>query len=158
MAIGFTPHAYETTGNAQTWRTPTETLHPECEKDRRRRERERRSREEYNCGSVQPCKIDSAISSTCSVNLALAMAKDSRKKVGILDLDIFGPSIPTLMALNHGGEPELTKSKLSSTACSTKLKNTSRRVGPSDEPWNSLHVYGFPSAPKRGLEIGRAHV
>ena len=57
------------------------------------------------------------------VNLALAMAKGSRKKVGILDLDIFGPSIPTLMALNHGEEPGLTTSKFISIACSTKLKN-----------------------------------
>ena len=36
------------------------------------------------------------------------MARTSRKKVGILDLDIFGPSIPTLMGLNRGEEPGLT--------------------------------------------------
>ncbi|KAF9788243.1 P-loop containing nucleoside triphosphate hydrolase protein [Thelephora terrestris] len=46
--------------------------------------------------------------STVAVNLALAMAKSGSKRVGILDLDIFGPSIPTLMGLNHREEPELT--------------------------------------------------
>lgn len=46
--------------------------------------------------------------STVAVNLALAMARSGHKRVGILDLDIFGPSVPTLMGLNHGEEPELT--------------------------------------------------
>jgi len=52
--------------------------------------------------------------STVSVNLAfaLAMLKDTdsqaRLRVGILDLDIFGPSIPTLMGLTKAGEPDLT--------------------------------------------------
>ncbi|KAF8758508.1 WD40 repeats protein [Rhizoctonia solani] len=46
--------------------------------------------------------------STVSVNLALALAKYGR--VGLLDLDIFGPSIPKLMGLEGLGEPELTKS------------------------------------------------
>ncbi|KAF8610168.1 P-loop containing nucleoside triphosphate hydrolase protein [Ceratobasidium sp. AG-I] len=45
--------------------------------------------------------------STVSVNLALALAKYGR--VGLLDLDIFGPSIPKLMGLEGIGEPELTK-------------------------------------------------
>ncbi|KAF9178235.1 hypothetical protein BGZ51_008013 [Haplosporangium sp. Z 767] len=43
--------------------------------------------------------------STTSVNLALAIA-GMNKRVGLLDADIFGPSIPRLM--NLSGEPELT--------------------------------------------------
>jgi ATP-binding protein involved in chromosome partitioning len=47
------------------------------------------------------------------VNLAfsLSLLRDQtsrRLRVGILDLDIFGPSVPTLMGLQHTGEPELT--------------------------------------------------
>ncbi|KAG7440503.1 P-loop containing nucleoside triphosphate hydrolase protein [Guyanagaster necrorhizus] len=49
--------------------------------------------------------------STVTVNLAFALAMlPSRLRVGILDLDIFGPSIPTLMGLVHAGEPHLTES------------------------------------------------
>ncbi|KAI8979407.1 P-loop containing nucleoside triphosphate hydrolase protein [Mycotypha africana] len=44
--------------------------------------------------------------STTAVNIALAAAA-FRQKVGILDADIFGPSIPKLMNLK--GEPDLTE-------------------------------------------------
>ena len=50
------------------------------------------------------------------MNLAFALAmqqnplRKSRLRVGVLDLDIFGPSIPTLMGLQNSGEPELTSS------------------------------------------------
>ncbi|KAF2670059.1 P-loop containing nucleoside triphosphate hydrolase protein [Microthyrium microscopicum] len=44
--------------------------------------------------------------STIAVNLALAFAKRGLR-AGILDTDIFGPSIPTLM--NLSGEPRLTE-------------------------------------------------
>lgn len=43
------------------------------------------------------------------VNLALAMAQKG-KRVGILDTDIFGPSIPRLLSLS--GEPRTNESTL----------------------------------------------
>ncbi|KAH9949744.1 P-loop containing nucleoside triphosphate hydrolase protein [Amylocystis lapponica] len=52
--------------------------------------------------------------STVAVNLAfsLAMRKDPetglRPRVGVLDLDIFGPSIPKLLGLESSDEPHLT--------------------------------------------------
>uniref|UniRef100_A0A8C3B5D3 Nucleotide binding protein like n=1 Tax=Cairina moschata TaxID=8855 RepID=A0A8C3B5D3_CAIMO len=45
--------------------------------------------------------------STAAVNIALALAaNDSKKEVGLLDADIYGPSIPKMMNLK--GNPELT--------------------------------------------------
>ncbi|KAF6752895.1 P-loop containing nucleoside triphosphate hydrolase protein [Ephemerocybe angulata] len=52
--------------------------------------------------------------STVAVNMAFALAMqknpqtNARLRVGILDLDIFGPSVPTLMGLTKVGEPDLT--------------------------------------------------
>ncbi|EAU86037.2 mrp protein [Coprinopsis cinerea okayama7 len=52
--------------------------------------------------------------STVAVNLAFALgllqnpSTHRRLRVGVLDLDIFGPSIPTLMGLTKAGEPDLT--------------------------------------------------
>lgn len=44
-----------------------------------------------------------------AVNLALALAAlPNRPRIGLLDLDIFGPSIPKLMGLEGVGEPLLT--------------------------------------------------
>jgi len=49
-----------------------------------------------------------------AVNLAFALSLRKNRhtkaplRVGILDLDIFGPSIPTLMGLQNAGEPALT--------------------------------------------------
>lgn len=49
--------------------------------------------------------------STTAVNLALGIAaNDSSKSVGLLDADIYGPSIPKLMNLR--GNPELTDKNL----------------------------------------------
>jgi len=47
--------------------------------------------------------------STVAVNLAVAAAR-SGLRVGLLDLDIFGPSIPTMMGTG-GGKPQLTPTK-----------------------------------------------
>ena len=52
----------------------------------------------------------------CQVNLAFSVAMQRppslgrRICVGVLDLDIFGPSVPTLMGLQHMDEPPLTSS------------------------------------------------
>ncbi|KAF9077847.1 P-loop containing nucleoside triphosphate hydrolase protein [Rhodocollybia butyracea] len=49
--------------------------------------------------------------STVAVNLAVSLSLlPQRLRVGILDLDVFGPSIPTLMGLKGIDEPELTQS------------------------------------------------
>nr|XP_004661914.2 iron-sulfur protein NUBPL [Jaculus jaculus] len=49
--------------------------------------------------------------STTAVNLALALAaNDSSKAVGLLDVDVYGPSIPKMMNLK--GSPELSQNNL----------------------------------------------
>ncbi len=47
--------------------------------------------------------------STTAVNLALALARDS--KVGVLDADIYGPSVPTLLGAPAGARPEIRDGK-----------------------------------------------
>jgi hypothetical protein len=48
-------------------------------------------------------------------NLAMALAmQPSRPKVGLLDLDIFGPSVPRIMGLTDAPEPEVNKCTLAS--------------------------------------------
>ena len=46
-------------------------------------------------------------------NLALSLLSTSQlarpPRIGLLDLDIFGPSVPKLMGLENAGDPELSK-------------------------------------------------
>ena len=65
-------------------------------------------------GNSLPCQRLIYRLSSITVNLAfaLAMHRDAASgfvpRVGILDLDIFGPSIPKLMGLENMPEPHLT--------------------------------------------------
>lgn len=58
------------------------------------------------------CKSEQVLITSSPVNLALSFARRGIK-TGILDTDIFGPSIPTL--LNLSGEPRLDESELAHT-------------------------------------------
>ncbi|KAK4634788.1 Iron-sulfur protein IND1 [Fulvia fulva] len=79
--------------------------------------------------------------STISTNLALAMARRGLR-TGILDTDIYGPSIPTLLNL-EGFEPELDSSNrlLPLTAYGVKAMSMGFLV-PQDSPiaWRGLMV------------------
>ncbi|KAI4519614.1 P-loop containing nucleoside triphosphate hydrolase protein [Schizophyllum commune Tattone D] len=46
--------------------------------------------------------------STIAANLAATLASHLQLRVGLLDLDVFGPSVPTLLGLHDAFEPELT--------------------------------------------------
>ncbi|XP_021279588.1 iron-sulfur protein NUBPL isoform X1 [Herrania umbratica] len=45
--------------------------------------------------------------STTAVNLAVALANKCQLKVGLLDADVYGPSVPTMMRINQ--KPEVTR-------------------------------------------------
>ncbi|EXJ93084.1 ATP-binding protein [Capronia epimyces CBS 606.96] len=62
--------------------------------------------------------------STLAVNLALALSRHGFRS-GILDTDIFGPSIPTLLGLSNAGEPKLTPSNMLVPLTSYGLKSMS---------------------------------
>lgn len=47
--------------------------------------------------------------STTAVNLAVALANKCQLMVGLLDADVYGPSIPTMMKLH--GKPEVSEGK-----------------------------------------------
>lgn len=44
---------------------------------------------------------------TFAVNLAVALANKCQLKVGLLDADVYGPSIPTMMNIHQ--KPEVSK-------------------------------------------------
>jgi hypothetical protein len=54
-----------------------------------------------------------------AVNIAVALAKEFKLKVGLLDADIYGPSIPTMMHLDEKPEVSegITISSTSLTMC-----------------------------------------
>lgn len=65
--------------------------------------------------SLPKYRFETNLASSISVNLALAFARRG-VRAGILDTDIYGPSIPSL--LNLSGEPRLDEStRLSALEC-----------------------------------------
>jgi hypothetical protein len=85
-----------------------------------------------------------------SVNLAFALAllrnssSNYRLRVGILDLDIFGPSIPTLMGLQKSEEPRLTSCKAPCRQClCSRLPRSSWRYRPACQPRSAYDVHGL---------------
>lgn len=60
------------------------------------------------------------------VNIALAAA-GMKQRVGILDADIFGPSVPKLMNLK--GEPELTETGNGKISCRKMPSYSPSRIG-----------------------------
>ena len=70
-----------------------------------------------------------------AANLALALAQTAGKpkRIGLLDLDIFGPSVPKLMGLEGAGEPELTTSA---------FQRDARKLQPRNGAWMAMCRYG----------------
>ncbi|KAJ3710719.1 P-loop containing nucleoside triphosphate hydrolase protein [Lentinula raphanica] len=62
--------------------------------------------------------------STIATNLAVSLSLlPQRLRVGILDLDVFGPSIPTLMGLKNVEEPGLTQGQSSPSGALIPITN-----------------------------------
>lgn len=94
--------------------------------------------------------------STIAVNLAFSLAMLShRPRVGILDLDIFGPSIPTLMGLQHSDDPHLTSGSCSGTHPELPGDSvTSWSSRSYNKSWHSYNVYGLP-CPSATIQLHR---
>ncbi len=78
--------------------------------------------------------------STIAVNLALAFARHGHRS-GVLDTDIFGPSIPTLLDLS--GEPRLSASMIELMECAISYNHANRRI--TDNQLVPLSNYGIKS-------------
>ena len=98
------------------------------------------------CGDLTPLEV----------NLAFSIASRKRARVGVLDLDIFGPSVPKLLGLETAGEPHLTSSsslaRLLLLACVTLafarrqlvLSSPSPITASLQCPWGSCSLVPMP--------------
>jgi hypothetical protein len=148
------------TGSPEAWRTPddaasrspTKARHPARQKGRRCCQWQRRRGQEHRRRSV-PTSLFSrvAIQHPLKVNLAFSIASRKRARVGVLDLDIFGPSVPKLLGLESAGEPHLTPSSsltpLSFHACVTLAfaRRQLARLSPSPITASLQCLWGFSS-------------
>ncbi len=80
--------------------------------------------------------------STIAVNLALAFARLGHRS-GVLDADLFGPSIPTL--LNLSGEPRLSARMFAPPPPSKRLRKEGGKLSVTDNQLIPLSNYGVKS-------------
>ncbi|RMD44028.1 hypothetical protein DV735_g1074, partial [Chaetothyriales sp. CBS 134920] len=87
--------------------------------------------------------------STVSVNLALAFSRTTTTtagqnylRVGLLDADIFGPSVPTLLGLDHAGLPDVDSRGRLVPLTAWGLQSMSMGAADTDGPvaWRGLMV------------------
>ena len=120
LSVGPASPLKSSSADAPAGRTNPKETHTTRLKSPRSRQRQGRRREEHHrrfARHVSRLRVVCSCTPSHPVNLAfaLAMRKPSslgrRLRVGILDLDIFGPSVPTLMGLQHSDEPALTSGR-----------------------------------------------
>lgn len=90
--------------------TAAKTKHQRCQEGYSCVISEGRRWKKHSCWSVQKCRyvLYMLILTFAAANLSLAFARLGHRS-GILDVDIFGPSIPTLFKLHE--EPRLSQSR-----------------------------------------------
>ena len=67
------------------------------------------------CGETlhRHCSLTASVEA--AVNLAVALAREDGFKVGLLDADVYGPSVPRMMNLQ--GEPQVMAGEQTSACC-----------------------------------------
>lgn len=81
--------------------------------------------------------------STTSVNLALALQRKSGRKVGLLDADVYGPSIPCMMNLDQ--RPFIHDETVKEPICPAFLLQSlnfffAEQDGTSRKLWSQMYV------------------
>lgn len=77
-----------------------------------------------------------------------------RLRVGILDLDVFGPSVPTLMGLLRAEGPRLTPCTCISMVLDYATYCISWCYHPNYQPWTPNNVNGLPPSSSTHLFAG----
>ena len=95
-------------------------------------------------------KLDIPAHTDHAANLALALSQTANlnrpPRIGLLDLDIFGPSVPKLFGLEDAGDVELTDGPLPLLSFSIwKRVLTGREQADTiTQPWYTNHVHRLP--------------
>jgi len=96
--------------------------------------------------------------STIAVNLALAAAREGIS-TGILDTDIYGPSIPTLLGVSwRSGLPPFTKSNDLAARRSRARARQEQPLGPTHSLWHQSDVNGLSCPSGQSSSLARFDV